>query len=95
MPLSRVKTWTAGEQLTYSDLNNEFNNIIDNAVSLLTPWSGTLDLNGNSLILDADGDTSMDAATDNTIDFSIAGADDFRMTANTLYPSAFIVVAPP
>jgi len=45
----------------------------------------TIDLNGiaNSFILDADGDTIIDAPTDNTIDIKIAGADDFQFTANT------------
>ena len=41
------------------------------------------DLNGTELILDADGDTSITADTDDQIDFKIAGADDFSFTANT------------
>lgn len=45
--------------------------------------AGTTDLNGTKLIIDADADTSMTADTDDQIDFEIAGADDFRMTANT------------
>ena len=44
--------------------------------------SGDLDLNGNELILDVDGDTGITADTDDQIDFKIAGADDFKMTAN-------------
>ena len=45
----------------------------------------TIDLNGGSdkLILDADADTTISADTDDQIDFKIAGADDFQMTANT------------
>ena len=44
-----------------------------------------LDLNGASdkLILDADGDTTISADTDDQIDIKIAGADDFQFTANT------------
>ena len=49
--------------------------------NLVTP--GTLDVNGQELILDADADTSITADTDDQIDFKIAGADDFQMTANT------------
>ena len=49
--------------------------------NLVTP--GTLDLNGQELILDADADTSITASTDDQIDFKISGADDFQMTANT------------
>ena len=43
-----------------------------------------LDLNGNELILDADADTSITADTDDQIDIRIAGADDFRFTANSM-----------
>ena len=49
--------------------------------NLITP--GTLDVNGQELILDADADTSITADTDDTIDIKIAGADDFQFTANT------------
>ena len=42
-----------------------------------------IDLNGNELILDLDADTSITADTDDQIDIKIAGADDFRFTANT------------
>jgi hypothetical protein len=83
MALSRVKTWQAGEVLTAGDLNAEFNNIINNGTSLIQPWVGNFDLDGNTLIFDGDADTSIDSATDDTLDFTIAGADDFRMTANT------------
>ena len=41
------------------------------------------DLNGNELLLDADGDTSITADTDDQIDIKINGADDFQFTANT------------
>ena len=44
--------------------------------------SGDLDLNGNELILDVDGDTTITADTDDQIDIKIANADDFRFTAN-------------
>ena len=40
------------------------------------------DLNGAELVLDADGDTSITADTDDQIDIKIAGADDFKFTAN-------------
>ena len=43
----------------------------------------TLDLNGEKLVLDADADTSIHASTDDQIDIEIAGADDFKFTANT------------
>jgi hypothetical protein len=40
------------------------------------------DINGQELFLDADGDTSFTADTDDQIDIKIAGADDFKFTAN-------------
>ena len=46
--------------------------------------NSTLDMNGTELILDADGDTSITADTDDQIDIKIAGADDFAFKANTL-----------
>ena len=49
--------------------------------NLVTP--GTLDVNGQELILDADQDTNITADTDDQIDIKVAGADDFRITANT------------
>jgi len=46
-------------------------------------FSGATDLDGGALTLDADADTSITADTDDQIDIAIAGADDFRFTANT------------
>jgi hypothetical protein len=40
------------------------------------------DLNGQELQLDADGDTTITADTDDQIDIKIAGADDFKFSAN-------------
>ena len=42
----------------------------------------TRDLEGNEFILDDDGDTTITADTDDQIDIKIAGADDFKFTAN-------------
>ena len=41
------------------------------------------DLKGSEFVLDADGDTTITADTDDQIDIKIAGADDFQFTANT------------
>ena len=46
--------------------------------------AGDLDLNGNELILDVDGDTTITADTDDQIDFKIGGSDIFQMTASKL-----------
>lgn len=50
MAQSRVKTWSAAEILTAADLNAEFDNIIDNALSLISPLTGNLDFAGNQAL---------------------------------------------
>ena len=75
MALARVKSWSSGEILYATDLNAEFDSILSNALSLVSPITGTLDLNGNELVLDLDADTSITADTDDQIDFRMAAAD--------------------
>ena len=82
MALSRIKTWSAGEILTASDLNAELNNILTNALTLISPLTGNLDLDGNEFILDSDADSSITADTDDQIDFKLGGTDIF--TLNTV-----------
>ena len=50
MSLARLKTWVLGEVLSASDLNAEFNNILNNATSLVSPVTANLDLDGYTLI---------------------------------------------
>ncbi len=49
MALGRVKTWSAAEILTAADLNGEFNNILNNALSLISPLTGGLNCNLKTL----------------------------------------------
>jgi hypothetical protein len=60
-------------KLVYSDGTN----LVD------AGFGGALDIEGRELVLDADGDTTLTADTDDQIDIKIAGADDFQFTANT------------
>ena len=83
MALARIKTWIA-EILTAADLNAEFNNILNNALTLISPLTGSLDADGQIIVLDADADTTLRAATDNVIDFRIGGTDRYKMTATGL-----------
>ena len=55
--------------------------LIDGVIIL----NGTVDVNGaaNGIIFDADGDTTIGSNTDDQLEFKIAGAIDFTMTANT------------
>ena len=68
----------------YGDTASSYMLWDESADSLLLN-AATLDLNGTAdgLILDADGDTTISSPSDDQIDFEIAGADDFTMTANT------------
>ena len=52
MALSRIKVW-GSELLTSSDLNAEINNVLNNPISLISPLTGSLDIDGQSLTLDA------------------------------------------
>lgn len=95
MALSRVKTWVAGEVLTASDLNAEYNNILDNALSLISPLTGDLNVNGNRLTNLAAGTVSSPgwyfSGDTNTGVYSPA-ADSITMTAggvDVLRASAF------
>ena len=75
-------TWAAtdkGTKLIYATADDGTNpNLVDSNIGGV----GTYDLDGGELTLDADSDTSITASTDDQIDFEIAGADDFTMTAN-------------
>ena len=75
MSISRSKTWVAAEVLSASDLNAEFSNIIDNGQDIANPASKAYDLDGNELIFDGDGDTSLTADSDDQLDFRIGGTD--------------------
>ena len=45
MSVSRVKTWVE-EYLTYTELNAEFDNLINNQQSLSTPRTAAFDMDG-------------------------------------------------
>ena len=50
MALARVKTWNPGDTLTAADLNGEFNNLLNNALALISPLTGNLDVNNKQLL---------------------------------------------
>lgn len=52
MALARTKVWIA-EILTHGDLNAEFDSILNNPISLISPLTGGLDCDGQTLTLDA------------------------------------------
>ena len=72
-------TTDKGTKLVYAAADHATNpNIVDSGIAS----TGAYDLEGNTLTLDADGDTDITADTDDQIDIKISGADDFTMTAN-------------
>lgn len=46
MALARVKIWVADEVLSAADLNGEFNNIVNNPISLISPFTSSVDAGG-------------------------------------------------
>lgn len=82
MAVSSHKTFSAGEVLTASDLNSSFSQVFDNGQDLGWPAAKAKDLDGQELILDGDGDTSITSDTDDQIDFRVGGADRLRITAS-------------
>jgi hypothetical protein len=64
-------------RLVYSDGTN----LVD------AGFGGALDIEGRELVLDADGDTSITADTDDQIDFRVAGADQIKITNGAIIPS--------
>ena len=64
-----------------------FNNgdvTLTHASNTLVLAGGSLDINGQELILDADADTSITASTDDQIDFRIGGSDLITFTAGKI-----------
>ena len=47
MALSRVTTWVSGQVLTAAALNSEFNNILTNPISLISPTTGNINFGNN------------------------------------------------
>ena len=83
MALSRVKNWNSRDILTASDQNAEFNNIINNPLSLISPLTGTLDIDNQRLDdihLGTVSDPSINFNGDANTGFYSSGADAFDIT---------------
>ena len=90
---TRLKTW--GEEfLLYDDLNAEFDNILSTSDQLIgTPRTAAWDMDNYELILDADGDTSITADTDDQVDFRLGGTDLFYMKTAASADAGFTLQA--
>lgn len=86
MAITRVKVWANAEILTAADLNGEFNNIIDNALSAVSPWTGNMSAGGFRLIglglgsvsdpavqFTGDTNTGIFSSAADTLDVSVGG----------------------
>jgi hypothetical protein len=80
----KLATETSGIVVTIGHTTSE-TTVADNLTITGTTVGTTFDTNGtaDAIILDANGNTTISSPTDDQIDFEIAGADDFTMTANT------------
>jgi hypothetical protein len=50
MALSRITVWSAGQVLTAADLNGEFNNVLSNPLTLISPTTGNINFANNQAI---------------------------------------------
>ena len=75
---------TGGTQITFTTAPASGASIFIVEISGAVGAPMNRDINGDELILDADGDTSITADTDDQIDIKIAGADDFQFSANAM-----------
>ena len=83
-PVTDYTIATGGTQITFTTDPASGASIFITEISGAVGAPMNRDINGDELILDADGDTSITADTDDQIDFRIAGADDLRMSANAV-----------
>jgi hypothetical protein len=85
MAISRIHTWSAGDILTASDLNTEFNNIINNGADLVSPFTKSISLGGFALYFDL---AQTQAFTPSAKGLNISGSTGFNETINTVASSA-------
>ena len=92
--ISPFKTFSSGETLTASDLNSSFSQITDNGEDLGWPATKAKDLNGNSIVLDSDADSTITADTDDRIDFAVGGNDALLLGHASGNTGAFLLLDP-
>lgn len=63
MAISRTHTWSAGEVLLASDLNAEYNNILNNAADLVSPFTKAISMGGFALNFDSANTMSLVSST--------------------------------
>lgn len=86
MALSPFKTFSPGEILTAADLNSSFSQITTNGESLGWPATTSKDLDGNTLIIDSDGDSSLRASADDVVTMKLQNVDLFVWDGDAASP---------
>lgn len=92
MALSRIKVWSLNETLTSSDLNAEFNNILDNALSLISPLTANLafgNFRATGLNAGSVSNPSIQPTTDTNTGFYFSAADTVDVTAGGVRTASF------
>jgi hypothetical protein len=85
MAIARITVWIANDILTAAALNGEFNAIFGAAGQAVSfPRTAAADFDGQTLILDADADTTLRSNVDDEIDIAIGGVDTYLLTATEM-----------
>ena len=77
---------------TMTDIASEMTNSLDKDGQ--TVVTGTIDFNAQKLVLDADGDTSIHASTDDVIDIEIEGVDAIKLGWQSVADTGFVTLDP-
>ena len=77
---------------TMTDIGNEISNSLDKDGQ--TVITGTIDFNAQKLVLDADGDTSITASTDDVIDIEVEGVDAIKVGWQSVADTGFVTLDP-
>lgn len=83
MAITAFKIYVAGEILTASDLNSSLLYITQNALAMISPLTGSLDVDGQDLILDSDGDSILGITSDDVLTLALNGVDLFAWNGAT------------
>ena len=86
MAVGRVKVWDTGELLTASDMNAEFQNLIDQQQALGWPATVVKQMRSQQLQLDGDDDSALYSPSDDVAALKLNGVDLFSFLANFANP---------
>lgn len=91
MAVTIFKVFAPNEILFASDLNSSFLQIINGGQDVGDPRTKAANMAGFNLNLDADGNTSIRANTDDQIDVAIGGTDRLRVVAGGVYFNGVLI----